>query len=197
MHPCRRLFFLLNRTTSIPDTFMWLGKANTSFPFRPRQIKSKSNRLRKKIWKLLNDSLQIESKIHSLSKNSLTLNETQLLSLGLKYIPPSSLPSTNTILKEFSSLSRSLRLKHFFRDMDSTPLNPFKLPNPNWNPPSQYIPLLKILLKNMKISFCLYSNNLNPNLLGHHSTFAQPLSALGITTRLSFFRWIRTWEYVF
>ena len=126
---------------------MWLGKTNTSFPFRPRQKKSNSNRLRKKFWKPLNNTLRIESKIHNLSKHSLTPNETQLLSLGLKYVPPSSLPSTNTILKEFSSLSRALRLKHFFRDMDSTPLNPFKLPNPNWNPPSQYPPLENIIKK--------------------------------------------------
>ena len=124
---------------------MWLGKKQTPFPFRPHTKKTRNRKPRTKYWKPLSYKPTIVSKIHNLSKHLLTKHETQLLSLGLKYIPPSSPPSRTIILKEFSSLSRSLRLKHFFRDEESLPLNPFKLPNRNWQPPTKYPPLEDII----------------------------------------------------
>ena len=101
-------------------------------------------------------------------------HQTQLLNLGLKHILPSSLPSTHTILKEYAHLSRCLRLKHFFKDKDNTlPLNPFKLPNPNWKPPNNYTPLEHILNKHhINLHNSLKSIKIKPTKLPPHFSIA-------------------------
>lgn len=129
---------------------MWFGGKQKLFPFLPHP-RSRNKKPRTDFWKPLTSTQAIHSKIHNLSKHSLTRNETRLLNLGLKYIPPSPPPTPNNILKEFTHLSRSLKLKHFFRNTPSLPLNPFKLPNPNWMPPIEYPPLVSIIEKHQHI----------------------------------------------
>ena len=146
---------------------MWLGKENSHFPFSP-YTKSRPKRLRYKFWKPLTPTIDttsiLQSKIHNLSSYTLSKLEMKLLNLGLKFIPPCPPPTNQSILQEYQNLSRSLRLKHFFRKSNSPPSNPFKLPNPNWNPPTKYPPLESILHKhNISLSTNLHDNIL-PNI---------------------------------
>ena len=154
MHPTKRLWYLVNRNTTPLDAYTWLGNTSHRIPFRPHTKKSRKKRRRYKFWEPLSVpfSPPPSNKIHNLSTYNLNKLETKLLNLGLKFIPPSAPPTSTSILLEFQNLSRSLRLRHFFRDDDSTtPQNPFKLPNPSWNPPTKYPPLEKILHKHLNL----------------------------------------------
>ena len=140
---------------------MWLGRTNSHFPFSPytksHTKKSNTKKPRTKFWTPLLRKPVINSRIHNHSDYTLSKHETQLLNLGLKHILPSSPPPPLILLKEFDSLSRTLQLKHFFKDEDNSPLNPFKLPNPSWQPPTKYTPLENIIVKHQT----LFSNTLH------------------------------------
>ena len=151
---------------------MWLGRHTSNFPFSPYVKKTHSRKPRNKFWTPLLSKPRI-SRIHNHSNYSLSKHETQLLSLGLKHILPSSPPSSPTLLKEFDSLSRTLRLKHFFKDVDSSPLNPFKLPNPSWQPPTKYTPLENIIAKHQTIfRDTLHTLKLKPTKIAPHLSLA-------------------------
>ena len=130
---------------------MWLGHHTSNFPFSPYMKKTRSKKPLNKFWTPLLSKPIISSRIHNHSDYSLSQHEFQLLRLGLKHILPSSPPSSPILLKEFDSLSRTLRLRHFFKDVDNPPLNPFRLPNPTWQPPTKYTPLENIIAKHQTI----------------------------------------------
>ena len=146
---------------------MWLGNTNNKkFMFYPTSKKTRRNRPRTKFWKPLAYTPRTSLSLHNLSTYTLSKNETQLLNLGLKYIPPSPPPSPQNILKEYTNLSRSLCLRHLFRNSDTTPPNPFKLPNPSWNPPSKYLPLETLIEK--------YNSILQEQLLNTKIKYVKP-----------------------
>ena len=166
---------------------MWLGRTNSRFPFSPytksHTKKSNTKKPRTKFWTPLLKKPVISSRIHNHSDYTLSKHETQLLNLGLKHILPSSPPPPLILLKEFDSLSRTLRLKHFFKDEDNSPLNPFKLPNPSWQPPTKYIPLESIIVKHQTLfRNTLHKLKLKPNRIPLH--LSQALRSLRNNNRI-------------
>ena len=157
------MWYFVNGNSTPLDSSNWLGNMSHRIPFRPHTKKTRKKKLRYKFWKPLTTpfSPPHSSKIHNLSTHTLSKSEIKLLNLGLKFIPPSPPPTSTSILQEFHNLSRSLRLRHFFQDDSSAPHNPFKLPNPSWNPPTQYPPLEDILHKHLNLlTIKLHNTNL-------------------------------------
>lgn len=74
--------------------------------------------------------------IHNLSSVPLSFSQTKLLGLGHKYIPRPPPMAVDDILKEYAYFSRLCRLRMFFRlSANDDTYNPFRLPNPSWEPP--------------------------------------------------------------
>lgn len=103
------------------------------------------------------------SAIHNLSSRRLRYDERKLLGLGINYIPRPPPMATSSILTEFRSFARRLRLRAFFGpnpdpnlalDPSSSPeLLPFlgvfppqfRTSNPFWQPPEPNLPLEAII----------------------------------------------------
>lgn len=83
--------------------------------------------------------------IHNLSQYTLSYSEKKLLGLGLGFIPPANFPSSSSLLADFDSFARQLRLRWFFKDSSDRPLPKFRVPNPAWNPPQTCPPLENII----------------------------------------------------
>ena len=73
--------------------------------------------------------------IHNISSVHLSYKQIKLLGLGHKYIPQPPPMSKSDILKEYGAFSRSCRLRRYYRLSNEDSYDPFRLPNPLWEPP--------------------------------------------------------------
>ncbi len=72
--------------------------------------------------------------VHNLSNTALNAHQRHALGLGLNFVlrPPPSPPAST--LESASDLVRRVRLRCHFEDNNVTVINPFRVPNPDWQP---------------------------------------------------------------
>ena len=103
--------------------------------------------------------------IKNLSDTTLTDQDKTFLSKGLKFIPTPPKPNSHrSLIKDFNTFNRNMRLKFLYADRNSKP-HPFHVKS-NWQPPPQPSVALQNCLERTKyeiatILFCDTQDNLS------------------------------------
>ena len=104
--------------------------------------------------------------VHNFTNYRLSQSDQYLLSLGLNFRPTASVFSVNSRKKQLEVLFRSIRLKSFFHDMDSTDNSSHRCKlfvRSDWNPPI-CPPYIEIPLLAIRHEICSLT----------HSSFCKP-----------------------
>ena len=106
--------------------------------------------------------------VHNFTNYRLSQSEQYLLSLGLNFRPTASVISVNSRKKQLEVLFRSIRLKSFFHDMDSTDNSSHRCKlfvRSDWNPPicPPYIEIPFLAIRH-EICSLTHSSFCKPNL---------------------------------
>ena len=120
-------------------------------PARSQTISQKRSRKRKANKNQYKNKLRTHNEkfIKNMSNKDLTDQETALLAKGLKFIPTPPPASHKSLLRDFNTFTRSMRLKYTFAKSKSNP-HPFHVKS-SWQPPPQQSVALENYLERTKL----------------------------------------------